>query len=122
MTALEILRAGGDFSGYAKLKDFPRSSSSQQSMARALANEAARVLKEEFGATRVVLYGSLARLDYFDEASDIDLMAWGIQSDFFFEALLRLEKIESEWEFSLNGGDSLSSRMLETIAREGVEL
>ena len=41
--------------------------------ARQCATEAARILKTEFGAYRVVLFGSLAKNASFHQRSDIDL-------------------------------------------------
>ncbi len=46
--------------------------------AKAAAAAAARMLKEKFGATRVRLYGSLARGDA-DEGFDVDLCVEGIE-------------------------------------------
>ena len=41
------------------------------------ASEAADLLKREYGATRVVLYGSLAHGAWWSATSDIDLAAEG---------------------------------------------
>jgi tRNA nucleotidyltransferase (CCA-adding enzyme) len=38
-----------------------------------VAREAARILKESFGATRVLLFGSLAKESWFHIRSDVDL-------------------------------------------------
>ena len=53
--------------------------------ARAEAAAAARVLKEEFAATRVRLFGSLARGDA-DDGFDIDLAVEGVEPKRFFSA------------------------------------
>lgn len=56
----------------------------QQELARrreralALARQAAAVLREDFRAERVVLFGSLARGGIFDTHSDVDLAVWGL--------------------------------------------
>ena len=50
------------------------------------AKAAAAVLKERFGATRVVVFGSLARGD-FTLGSDIDLAAWDVAPRRYFEAV-----------------------------------
>ncbi len=42
-----------------------------------LARRVARMLRERFGATRVVLFGSLVRPGAFALHSDIDLAVWG---------------------------------------------
>ncbi len=56
--------------------------------ARAEATKMARLLKEEFGARRVRLFGSLARGDATKE-SDIDLAVEGIDPGSFFRASAR---------------------------------
>ncbi|MEK6607740.1 MAG: nucleotidyltransferase domain-containing protein [Myxococcota bacterium] len=58
----------------------------------AAATQAARILTDEFGARRVVLFGSVARGDV-HEASDVDLWVEGIAPDRFFEAAGRLVAI-----------------------------
>ena len=40
--------------------------------------ELARLLREEFGSTQILVFGSAVNADYFSEESDIDLAAWGI--------------------------------------------
>ncbi len=56
----------------------------------AVARSAAALLKEQFGATRVVLFGSTTSEDAFWEHSDIDLAAWDIARDDYFTAVARL--------------------------------
>jgi tRNA nucleotidyltransferase (CCA-adding enzyme) len=43
-----------------------------------LAKNAAHLLRKEFGAERVVVFGSLAHGQWLTPWSDIDLAAWGI--------------------------------------------
>ena len=50
------------------------------------AKAAAAVLRERYGATRVVVFGSLARGD-FTLGSDIDLAAWDVSPQRYFEAV-----------------------------------
>ena len=54
--------------------------------ARAAASAAATVLKRDFGATRVLLFGSAARGQGFHDRSDIDLAVEGVQIDQFWTA------------------------------------
>lgn len=56
------------------------------SKARGEARRAAQVLVHEFGATRVYLFGSLAREGRFHERSDVDIAAEGIAPEQFFKA------------------------------------
>lgn len=59
-----------------------------------------RMLGEEFGASRVILFGSLLDPDRFDEDSDIDLAVEGLPPATFFSAFGRL-MMESSFEVDL---------------------
>jgi len=86
------------------------------------ARQAARVLKEQFGATKVVAFGSLVRSTGFNERSDIDLVAYNIAPAAFWRAWCALDRLESQCEFDLIAGESLSGNLLKEINKEGVEL
>ena len=51
-----------------------------------IARAAAGLLKIRYGATRVVVFGSLAQKTPFTPWSDIDLAAWGIKPEKYFSA------------------------------------
>lgn len=59
---------------------------------RALLPQAAELLKTEFGATRVGVFGSLLTTR-FDDASDVDLYADTIADGRFFEAVDRVSTL-----------------------------
>ena len=122
MTALEILRAGGDFSQYARLSDKPRSSPEELRCAHDLAVRSAHVVRKNFGDVRLVLFGSLAREHYFDANSDIDLMVWGLSDMEFSQAIACLEEVSPYRAITLHQGEIASPRMLKEVARDGVEL
>ncbi len=52
-------------------------------LARVLAN----LLRQQFGATRVAVFGSLNSPDWFDAHSDLDLAVWGIHPTRFYQAV-----------------------------------
>lgn len=56
------------------------------------ARNAATVLKGEYGATRVVLFGSMLDPEHMTRHSDIDLAVWGIKSDDYLRAGVAAEK------------------------------
>jgi len=58
----------------------------RQVQALKAAQECARLLKEQFGARRVILFGSLAGQGPWHEGSDIDLAVEGIPPEDFFRA------------------------------------
>ena len=51
-----------------------------------VARLAAEMLKKRFGATRVVVFGSLSRESTFTPWSDIDLGVWGIAPENYYSA------------------------------------
>ena len=67
-----------------------------------ISREAARILKKKYGATRVALFGSLARSSMFATTSDIDLYAEGVPGTRFLRLKLRLKKSQrvSGWILS----------------------
>jgi len=88
--------------------------------AQELAYQAAQILKDEFGATRVVLYGSLLHPELFHLRSDVDLAAWDVQH--YFRAVARLLDLDPEIEINLVPIEDVRPSLSATIEREGVEL
>lgn len=56
-----------------------------------IARQVAVMLYENFGATRVAVFGSLAEQDWFSERSDIDIAVWGLPSNSYFNAVSELD-------------------------------
>ncbi len=73
----------------ARFADDARRADERAEALRAGARKAARVLTDEFGATEVWLFGSLA-WGHPHGASDVDLAARGVPPARFFEALARV--------------------------------
>lgn len=87
-----------------------------------IAERAAAILKEQFGAQRVILFGSLAHGHWFGPKSDIDLAAEGIQASDFWRAWCALDEIDSDFEINLIAIESASASLQEALAYEGIEL
>ncbi len=87
-----------------------------------LAQRAAALLKDRFGARRVILFGSLARRDFFHRRSDIDLAVEGIKSQDFWRAWSALDMLGNEFEIDLVDVETASPSLRLEIEREGVEL
>ncbi|MEA4906188.1 MAG: hypothetical protein VB089_01125 [Anaerolineaceae bacterium] len=88
--------------------------------ARILAGQAAKLLKEEFGASRVVLYGSLIHPELFHLRSDVDLAAWDVRQ--YFQAVARLLDLDVDIEVNLAPIEDVRPELRDVIDREGVEL
>jgi uncharacterized protein len=85
--------------------------------ALALAQQAARILKDEFGASKVMVFGSVLRSDQFHWGSDIDLAVWDIQH--YFRAVARLLDLDPDFTFDLVPIEDARPGILKVIEAEG---
>ena len=83
---------------------------------------AARLLRETFGATRVVVFGSLAHRAWFNLWSDIDLVAWGIPADQFYRAVAAVTGLSPDFRVDLVDLETCRPAMRRFIEREGIDL
>ena len=87
-----------------------------------VARTAAELLRERFGATRVVVFGSLAHDEWFTRWSDIDLAAWGIPPDAFFRAVAVVTGLSAEFKVDLVDPEDCRPDVHQAIDREGVAI
>jgi len=66
-----------------------------------IAKEAATVLKNDYGARKVVVFGALTDRCAFTHWSDIDLAAWGIPDDRFYAAVGAITGLSPEFKIDL---------------------
>jgi predicted nucleotidyltransferase len=87
-----------------------------------VAKEAAALLRERYGATRVVVFGSLAEGTHFTERSDIDLATAGLRPADHLGALGRLLMLSPDFEFDLVDLAACPGGLRDAILSGGVEL
>jgi len=87
-----------------------------------VARVAAHLLREKFGAKRVVAFGSLAHRAWFSPWSDIDLAAWGIPDIQFYRAVAAVTGISSDFRVDLLDLESCRPTVRRLIEREGIDL
>lgn len=123
MTALDILRRDGDFRN-AGLRPLTPSTVDAEACRGAmdLACSAAGLLKGEFGASKVVLFGSLATKEWFSPRSDIDLAVYGVPSSMFFRACAAVAALSREREVNLVDGNDAPEALRADVEREGIAL
>lgn len=80
----------------------------------------AKELKIRFGASRVMLFGSLAKGN-FHKWSDIDLAVWGVSSE-YFRAVAFASGFSDLFKVDLVDADDCSESLRQHILREGVDL
>jgi len=84
--------------------------------------KAVKLLKEDFGAQEVILFGSLARRGQFTRFSDIDLAARGIHPDRFYAAMEAVLYLSPEFKVDLAELETCSPNMLKSIEKDGKPL
>lgn len=99
-----------------------RESEDRRQMAWSVAQRAARLLREAFGATRVIAFGSLAHGAWFEPASDIDLAVEGVAPDAFWRAWAALDRLDPTFEIDLVPLESAPERLRDEIIGQGVML
>lgn len=87
-----------------------------------LARQAATALREQFGVSRVVVFGSLVHPGWFTPWSDVDIAAWGIKPEDTFRAIGVVLDLDTDIPLNLVDVGACSASLLETIERDGVPL
>ena len=87
-----------------------------------LARQAARLLKKQFNAKRVVLFGSLTHEDRFNRWSDVDIAAWGIRPEDTWRALGAVMDLDPDIEVNLVDMACCRPALRAIIEREGIDL
>jgi len=96
--------------------------SERERRAWALARRAGELLRERFGAKRVVVFGSLVHKGCFTRWSDVDVAAWGLRPEDTFRAIGAVQDLDSEIAVNLIDVGTCSSSLLAVIQQEGVEV
>jgi len=87
-----------------------------------VARAGAQMLREQFGAARVVVFGSVLYPDKFYEHSDVDLAVWGLDERSYLKAVSRLLDIDPEISVDLVEAEFARPTLLAVIEQEGVAL
>ncbi|NER84212.1 MAG: nucleotidyltransferase domain-containing protein [Leptolyngbya sp. SIO1D8] len=85
-----------------------------------LAKVAARILRETFGVSRVVLFGSILDAAAFHENSDLDIAVWDLPPADYIEAVARLLEL-SEFSIDLVPAE-LASPHVQAAIEQGMPL
>ncbi len=97
-------------------------SRARQERALRVARRAAELLKASFGATRVLLFGSLAARAWSHDRSDVDQAVEGVEARDFWRADCRLEEIGDGFEIDLVDLSTAPRALSEAVLRDGFEL
>ncbi|ASC71095.1 hypothetical protein XM38_020450 [Halomicronema hongdechloris C2206] len=80
----------------------------------------AACLRQEFGATRVIAFGSLVRHRFTDD-SDIDLAAADIPAERYFEAVARVNEFSPRW-VDLKPLEALEPHFRRRVLSTGIDI
>lgn len=94
----------------------------RQRQALQAARRAARLLRGEFGAAKVVVFGSLAASGHFTRWSDIDMAAWGIPAERYYAAVAAVTGMSARFKIDLIDPENCSPGLRAAIERDGVIL
>ncbi|MGK7945276.1 MAG: nucleotidyltransferase family protein [Microcystaceae cyanobacterium] len=86
-----------------------------------VAKKCANFLREKYGVTKVVLFGSLLNYEKMTSHSDIDLAVWGLPEKDYFKAVGFLLEIAAGFSVDLVEIQNVRTYILPAI-NQGVEL
>lgn len=85
-----------------------------------LAHQAASILRQEFGVSRVVLFGSARSPTAFHETSDLDIAVWDLSPDDYICAVARLMELP---DFSIDLVEAETAQTyLQSAIDQGLDL
>lgn len=94
----------------------PPSLAQRRQAALAIAQQCSHLLKQDFGATEVIVFGSLRGDTPWHDGSDLDLAVQGISQRALFEAYRQLEAIVPDWlPFDLVAVEQANERLRDHI-------
>jgi predicted nucleotidyltransferase len=96
--------------------------SARHARAWQVARAAATLLKEQFGAAQVAVFGSVLRPERFHERSDVDLAVWGLDERMYLKAVSQLLDLDPEISVDLVEAEFAAPRLRAVIEQEGVLL
>lgn len=84
-----------------------------------VAHRAGALLKGEFGAAQVVAFGSLVHGYWFSNTSDVDLAAWGLKDEDYFNAVAKVQDLSPDYKVDLVSFERCQPEFRKAIIKEG---
>jgi uncharacterized protein len=105
---------------YARWQAERREQEARRVRAWSLVHEAARLLKQEYAATQVAVFGSLTHPDRFTARSDVDLAVWGLTSANWLRAIGAVRELSREIDLNVVDVACCTPALMHAIERDGV--
>ena len=87
-----------------------------------MAQQAAQILRADFGATRVRVFGSVCSPRLFHQHSDVDLAVWSLQKSLYYQAVGRLQGLDPDIAVDVIEVERASPALQDVIQQTGVPL
>ncbi len=87
-----------------------------------LTRRAASLLRRQYGASRVIVFGSLTNVTWFNPWSDIDLAAWEIPPEQFYAAVAAVTGLNQHFKIDLVDPENCRSELRKMIEKEGIDV
>ncbi len=87
-----------------------------------VAHKAAQILKKQFAARKVLLFGSLLDVQRMHFHSDIDLAVWGLAEERYYQAVAKLQDLNPDFSIDLVQIESASPSLRSKILKTGIDL
>jgi uncharacterized protein len=87
-----------------------------------VAQQAAQILKQQFGVQQVAIFGSMLSRDRVHERSDLDLAVWGLDQSLYYQAVSRLLDLDSSLSIDLVEVELAKPKVRAAIEQEGIVL
>ena len=88
----------------------------------AVAHRLADVLYQDYGASKVAVFGSLAERERFTKYSDIDMVVWGVSYNRCLDALWETEDLGSEFKIDIINFKSINRSFRERILSQVIPI
>jgi predicted nucleotidyltransferase len=99
-----------------------REQEERREQARATAWHVARYLRDTYGVSCVVLFGSMAQEVPLSRHSDLDLAVWGLDAEDYFEAVGRMQGEGTPFSVDLVRMEQAPDSLCAVVQEEGREL
>ncbi len=86
------------------------------------AHHLATVLYQDYGASKVAVFGSLTTPECFTENSDIDIVVWGISYDRCLDALWGTEGLSTEFKIDIIDTESINRLFRQRILDQAIPI
>jgi len=87
-----------------------------------VAKVASKLLYSKYHAKKIIIFGSLKDVLYFNKWSDIDLAVWGIPPEMYFKAVAEIISLSSKFRIDIVDPEDCNDSLKKVIEKEGINV